>query len=77
MKEKVIFNWSGGKDSALCLHKIQQEYQYDIICLLTSISEPYKRISMHGVREDLLDMQAESTGLPLQKIRFPGTPTSS
>ena len=74
MKEKVIFNWSGGKDSALCLHKIQQEYQYDIICLLTGISEPYKRISMHGVREDLLDMQAESTGLSLQKIRFSGTP---
>ncbi|MCP4553255.1 MAG: diphthine--ammonia ligase [Bacteroidetes bacterium] len=71
MKEKAIFNWSGGKDSALCLYKILQTQQYDVLCLLTSISEKYQRISMHGVRGDLLEMQAESIGLPLLKIQIP------
>jgi len=71
LKEKVIFNWSGGKDSALCLYKILQTQQYDVMCLLTSISEPYQRISMHGVRDDLLETQAESIGLPLLKVQIP------
>lgn len=75
MKEKVIFNWSGGKDSALCLYKIQQAEQYDVLCLLTSISEPYQRVSMHGVRADLLDLQAESIGLPLVKMTMPEMPS--
>jgi uncharacterized protein (TIGR00290 family) len=74
-KEKVIFNWSGGKDSALCLHKILQEQQYEIICLLTTISQPYQRISMHGVRVELLDIQAARIGLPLLKIQIPEMPT--
>ena len=75
MKEKVIFNWSGGKDSALCLYKILQTKEFDVMCLLTSISEPYQRISMHGVRVDLLDAQTESIGLPLVKIQIPEMPT--
>jgi uncharacterized protein (TIGR00290 family) len=75
LKEKVIFNWSGGKDSAFCLHKILQEQQYEVICLLTTISQPYQRISMHGVRVELLDIQAERIGLPLLKIQIPEMPT--
>lgn len=75
LKEKVIFNWSGGKDSALCLYKILQTKQYDVLCLLTSINEQYQRISMHGVRVDLLDSQAESIGLPLIKMQIPEMPT--
>ena len=75
MKEKIIFNWSGGKDSALCLYKMLQTQQYDIICLLTSINEKYQRISMHGVRVDLLDIQTESIGLPLIKMQIPEMPT--
>lgn len=75
MKEKVIFNWSGGKDSALCLYKIMQTQQYDIVSLLTSINEEYQRISMHGVRLELLEMQAESLGLPLLKVQIPEVPT--
>jgi uncharacterized protein (TIGR00290 family) len=71
MKEKSIFNWSGGKDSAMCLHKIQQTKQYDIISLLTSVNESFQRISMHGVRVDLLEKQAKSIGLPLLKIQIP------
>ncbi|MCX6303403.1 MAG: diphthine--ammonia ligase [Bacteroidetes bacterium] len=75
LKETVIFNWSGGKDSALCLHKILQEQRFGIMCLLTTISQPYQRISMHGVRVELLDIQAERIGLPLVKIQIPEMPT--
>jgi uncharacterized protein (TIGR00290 family) len=75
LKEKIIFNWSGGKDSALCLYKILQQNQYDVLCLLTSISEPYQRISMHGVRLDVLEAQAKSIGLPLHKMFIPEMPS--
>ena len=75
MKEKIIFNWSDGKDSALCLYKILQMQQYNVMCLLTSISEQYQRISMHGVRVDLLNAQASSIGLPLVKMQIPEMPT--
>ncbi|WP_426062104.1 diphthine--ammonia ligase [Hymenobacter sp. B1770] len=75
MKQQAIFNWSGGKDSALALYKVQQAAQYEVLTLLTSVSEPYQRISMHGVRVDLLDQQAASLGLPCHKLFLPETPT--
>lgn len=75
MKEKVIFNWSGGKDSALCLYKILMEAKYEIVCLLTSVSKPYQRVSMHGVRIDLLETQVKNIGLPLQIMEVPEMPT--
>ncbi len=75
MKEKIIFYWSGGKDSALCLYKILQQNRYDILCLLTSISEPYQRVSMHGVRLDVLAAQAKSIDLPLHKMFVPEMPS--
>jgi uncharacterized protein (TIGR00290 family) len=68
MKEKVIFCWSGGKDSALALYELKKNDDYEIVTLLTTITEDYDRISMHGVRTILLEMQAESLGLPLDKI---------
>lgn len=74
MKEKVIFNWSGGKDSSLCLYKILKEKKYEIVCLLTSVSEPFQRVSMHGVRVDLLEIQAKNIGLPLEKLYIPEMP---
>lgn len=75
VKEKAIFNWSGGKDSAFCLNKVLQDQRYEIMCLLTTISQPYQRISMHGVRVELLEAQAERIGLPLLKIPIPEMPT--
>lgn len=75
IKQQAIFNWSGGKDSALSLYKILQSQEYDVNCLLTSINEEYRRISMHGVREDLLIQQAESIGIPLVKMYLPEMPT--
>lgn len=71
MKTKAIFNWSGGKDSAFALYKILNDNIYQVEGLVTTISYQYKRISMHGVREALLDQQAESIGIPLEKLWLP------
>lgn len=68
MKEKVIFSWSGGKDSAIALYEIRKSKNYKIISLLTTITEDYDRISMHGIRRILLEYQAESLNAPLHKI---------
>ncbi len=67
-KTKAVFSWSGGKDSAYCLHKILSENIYEVKYLLTTVNEEFKRISMHGVREELLDRQAEAIGIPLIKV---------
>ncbi len=67
-KPKAIFSWSGGKDSSYCLHKVLTEMQFDVKYLLTTVNANFKRISMHGVREELLDKQAESIGIPLLKV---------
>ena len=64
----AVFCWSGGKDSALCLYRVLQEKKYDVKFLITTVSEQFRRISMHGVKEELLDSQARSLGIPLIKI---------
>lgn len=69
--DKAYFNWSTGKDSALALHKILQNKDYIIGTLVTTVNEKFKRVSMHGVSEILLDEQAKQLGVPLRKIYFP------
>jgi uncharacterized protein (TIGR00290 family) len=64
---KAIFCWSGGKDSSYTLYKVLSEKSFDVKYLLTTMNETFKRISMHGVREELLDIQAASIGIPLLK----------
>ncbi len=68
MPNKSFFNWSGGKDSAMALHRILQDPDYRIDSLFTSVNAKHQRISMHGVREELLDLQAVNLKIPLQKI---------
>lgn len=68
MIEKVLFTWSGGKDSAMALYELKVMHSYEIMALLTIVTEDYGRISMHGVRSILLEQQAESLGLPVEKI---------
>jgi uncharacterized protein (TIGR00290 family) len=60
-------SWSGGKDSCLALYEIQQA-QISVAALLTTVTRDYDRISMHGVRRELLEEQAEKLGLPLHQI---------
>jgi uncharacterized protein (TIGR00290 family) len=67
-KQKAIFSWSGGKDSAYCLQKVLVEELFDVAYLLTTVNDQFHRISMHGVREALLEKQAESVGIPLLKV---------
>jgi uncharacterized protein (TIGR00290 family) len=67
-KIPAIFCWSGGKDSSYALHKVLQEDIYDVKFLLSTISGNYKRLSMHGVREELIQAQADSIGIPLLKV---------
>jgi len=69
--KKSIFNWSGGKDSALCLYHCLNNRDIEIKYLLTTLSEKHKRISMHGVRKKLLQLQAKNIGIKLKEIYLP------
>jgi uncharacterized protein (TIGR00290 family) len=72
---KAIFNWSTGKDSAMALYQLQLEKQIHITTLLTSVSTEFNRVSMHGVRVELLEKQAEMLGLPLIKMEIQPHPS--
>jgi uncharacterized protein (TIGR00290 family) len=67
-KETIIFCWSGGKDSALALNRILHDERYEVVTLLTTCNEHFQRVSMHGVRVELLERQAAAIGLPLEKV---------
>lgn len=67
-KKKAVFNWSGGKDSALALYKILRDDRYEVISLLTTVNRESKRSTMHGIPTSLLRKQAESIGLPLYVV---------
>jgi uncharacterized protein (TIGR00290 family) len=66
----LALSWSGGKDSALALLALRDE-GIEPSALLTTVTEGYERISMHGVRRKLLEAQARATGVPLVEIRIP------
>lgn len=70
-KTKAILSWSSGKDSAYSLFTILKENRFEIVELLTTVTATFNRVSMHGVREELLEAQAASLDLPLHKIRIP------
>jgi uncharacterized protein (TIGR00290 family) len=74
-KVKAYMNWSGGKDSSLCLYKILNDEAYAMNAMLTSVNAAHDRVSMHGVRRDLLIKQADSIGLGLHTVELPETPT--
>jgi len=71
MLEPILFCWSGGKDSAMALHTLLQQKQHRVVTLLTTVTEGYDRIAMHGVRRELLHRQVESLGLPLHEVSIP------
>ena len=68
MKEKVLLSWSGGKDSALALHALQQSGDYEIAALLTTLTRDHNKVCMHDVPGILLEQQAGALGLALEKI---------
>jgi uncharacterized protein (TIGR00290 family) len=71
MPEPILFCWSGGKNSTMALHMLLQQKQYRVVALLTTVTEGYDRIAMHGVRRGLLQRQAESLRLPLHEVCIP------
>jgi uncharacterized protein (TIGR00290 family) len=70
-KPKAVMNWSGGKDSALALQRVLESGEYEVKFLLTTVNEKWQRISMHGVRRELLRKQAEALGIELLEVFLP------
>ena len=68
---KILLSWSSGKDSAWALHVLRRDRVGDVAGLLTSVNETVARVSMHGVREEILRAQADAAGLPLVTIPLP------
>ncbi|RNI30375.1 adenine nucleotide alpha hydrolase [Rufibacter immobilis] len=77
MKSLAIFNWSGGKDSALALYRVQQQPQFQLHALFTTVSQIHQRVTMHGVREELMQAQAQALDLPWQPLYLPENTTMS
>lgn len=55
----------------MALHELLQDERYEVVALLTSVADAYRRISHHGVREELLELQSRAIGLPLEKLYLP------
>jgi uncharacterized protein (TIGR00290 family) len=72
-KKKVTISWSGGKDSALALHRILRSGEFEICHLHTVIDAGTKRVGLHGVREALIEKQAKALGLKLVKLYLPAS----
>ena len=65
---RSFFNWSGGKDCSLALFYALQNSKFSIERLVTNLDMQFRRVSMHGVREEMIELQAASIGIPLQKL---------
>jgi diphthamide synthase (EF-2-diphthine--ammonia ligase) len=66
--KKAVFNWSGGKDSALALQKVLEEKEFEVISLLTTMNAETSKSSMHAVPLEILERQADSVGIPLYTV---------
>ena len=69
--KKTYFNWSSGKDAALAFYKLKQDQNFNIDLLVTATNKDKNRVSMHGLRDELLKLQVEKLNLPLYKIELP------
>ena len=68
---RILLSWSGGKDSAWALEVLRLQGEYEVVGLLTTINEQFRRVAIHGYREALLDEQAAAAGLPVWKVDLP------
>lgn len=71
MKKKVLMSWSTGKDSAWSFYQLQQQPEYELVGLFCTINKKFSRTAMHAVRVELLQMQADQIGMPLDIIEIP------
>ena len=70
-RAKAVIAWSSGKDSAWALHEVRRADTFDITAALTTVTETFGRVSMHGVREELLTAQLDAAELPVKIISIP------
>jgi uncharacterized protein (TIGR00290 family) len=68
---KAFISWSSGKDSAYALHEARTGGLADVVGAITTLSEAYDRVAMHGVRSSLLDRQLAALGLPSERVMLP------
>ncbi len=71
MRIPTLVSWSGGKDAAWTLHTLRMSTQWEVVGLLTTVTDEYDRVAMHGIRHDVLHAQAAAVGLPLIEARQP------
>ena len=71
MKPKALIAWSSGKDSAWALHEVRRAGECDVVGALTTVTEAFARVSMHGVREEILFAQHQAVGLPSVIVPIP------
>ena len=71
MRPKVLLSWSSGKDSAWALHALRQRAEVEVVGLVTTFNEAFGRVAMHGVRAELVQVQAAAAGLPLWPVPLP------
>lgn len=71
MRPKVLLSWSSGKDSAWALHVLRQRAEVEVVGLVTTFNEAFGRVAMHGVRAELVQVQAAAAGLPLWPVPLP------
>jgi uncharacterized protein (TIGR00290 family) len=73
MKKKISVSWSGGKDSAFALYKILTADEFQVVSLHTVFNIETRRVGMHGIHESLIEQQAASLKLPLEKLFLVGS----
>ena len=74
-KNKTYFNWSTGKDSALALYHLLQDERYAVYELITTVNSHYNRVSMHGLRKELLTAQTQALNIKASLIELPEMPS--
>jgi uncharacterized protein (TIGR00290 family) len=70
-RPKALISWSSGKDSAFALHEVRRDGELDVVGALTTVSETFERVSIHGVRQEILYAQCEAAGLPPRIVPIP------
>jgi uncharacterized protein (TIGR00290 family) len=71
MRAKALISWSSGKDSAFALHEVMRAGELEVVGALTTVTETFGRVSIHGVRQEILHAQLEAAGLPMRVVPIP------
>src|SRR3977135_4070243 len=70
-RAKALISWSSGKDSAFALHEVRRAGEFDVVGALTTVTETFERVSIHGVRQEILHAQLDAAGLPPRIVPIP------